>query len=84
MLLLGLNVDGPLMTTDDFREHLWLAVADLAGLAVGSMLSILIFALVIFIYEKTLPPPTTIEAPSVTELKQVANVIASHIWGNEE
>ena len=84
MILLGLNVDGPLMTTDDFREHLWLAVADLAGLAVGSMLSILMFALVIFVYEKTLPPPVRIEAPNGTELKQVAGVIASHIGGNEE
>jgi hypothetical protein len=48
------------------------------------MLSILMFALVIFVYEKTLPPPVRIEAPNGTELKQVAGVIASHIGGNEE
>ncbi len=84
MIFLGLNVDGPLITTDDFREHLWLSVADLAGIAVGGLLSVMVFALVIFVYEKTLPSPVTIEAPQTAELEQVANVIASHIGGGVE
>ena len=84
MIFLGLNVDGPLITTDDFREHLWLSVADLAGIAVGGLLSILVFALVIVVYEKTLPLPAIIEAPQAAELDLVANVIASHVGGEDE
>lgn len=84
LLLLGLNVDGPLITAELFREHLWLAVADLAGLLVGSLLSILVFAIVIFVYERNLPPPLTIHAPSKEELQQVADVVSIHIGGEQE
>jgi len=84
VLLLGLNVDGPLVRGDEFREHLWLAVSDLAGIAVGSLLSILVFALVIYLYERSLPEPKTITPPTESELKQVSSLIASHLGGEEE
>lgn len=84
LLLLGLNIDGPLITANEFREHLWLAGADMAGIAVGTLLSILVFALVIYSYERSLPPPKSISPPTESELKQVSSVIASHLGGEEE
>jgi len=84
LLLLGLNVDGPLVTGVEFRQHLWLAVADLSGIAVGSSLSILVFALVIYLYERNLPAPKTINPPTESELKQVSSLIATHLGGEEE
>jgi len=84
LLLLGLKVDGPLMTGDEFREHLWLAVADLSGFAVGSILSIFVFALVIYVYERSLPEPESIIPPTESELKQVSTLIATHLGGEEE
>lgn len=84
VLLLGLNVDGPLVTGEQFRHHLWLAVADMAGIVVGSLLSILVFALVIYSYERSLPPPKTISPPSDSELDQVSALIESHLGGEEE
>ncbi|MBT7063953.1 MAG: hypothetical protein HN923_04595 [Euryarchaeota archaeon] len=84
ILILGLNVDGPLITADEFREHLWLAVADLAGITVGSLLSIFVFALVIYSYERSLPAPKSISPPTESELKQVSTLIASHLGGEDE
>lgn len=84
VLLLGLNIDGPLVRGGEFREHLWLAVADLAGIAVGSLLSILVFALVIYLYERSLPEPKTITPPTELELKQISSLIATHLGGEEE
>jgi len=84
LLFLGLNVDGPLVTSVDFRQHLWLAVADLSGIAVGSAMSILVFALVIYTYERNLPKPQSIIPPTDSELKQVSTLIATHLGGEEE
>lgn len=84
ILLLGLNIDGPLVQADEFREHLWLAVADMAGIAVGSLLSILVFAFVIYSYERSLPSPKAIEPPTSSELDQVSTLLQSHLGGEEE
>ena len=84
ILLLGLNIDGPLVQASEFREHLWLAVADMAGITVGSLLSILVFAFVIYTYERSLPPPKTIEPPTATELDQVSLLLPTHLGGEEE
>lgn len=84
LLLLGLNVDGPFVTAVDFREHLWLAVADMLGIVIGSVLSILVFAFVIYTYERNLPEPESISPPTDTELKQVSALIANHLGGEEE
>ena len=84
ILLLGLNIDGPLVQASEFREHLWLAVADMAGIAVGSLLSIIVFAFVIYTYERSLPPPKTIEPPTATELDQVSLLLQNHLGGEEE
>ena len=84
ILLLGLNIDGPLVQASEFREHLWLAVADMAGITVGSLLSILVFAFVIYTYERSLPPPKTIEPPTANELDQVSLLLQNHLGGEEE
>jgi hypothetical protein len=84
ILLLGLNIDGPLVQADEFREHLWLAVADMAGIAVGSILSILVFAFVIYSYERSLPSPKAIEPPTSSELDQVSTLLQAHLGGEEE
>ena len=84
ILLLGINIDGPLVEANEFREHLWLAIADMAGIAVGSLLSILIFAFVIYTYERSLPPPKSIQPPTSSELDQVSKVLRNHLGGEEE
>ena len=84
VLLLGLNIDGPLVRADEFREHLWLAVADMSGIVAGSLLSILMFAFVIYSYERSLPPPKTIEPPTKSELQQVSTLLRTHLGGEEE
>ena len=45
--------DGYLTTADEFRDYLWLSVADIFGTIVGISLSIFAFAVVIWAYEKS-------------------------------
>ncbi len=84
MMLVGLNLDGPEMSSEEFRIHLGLATADLLGILLGCLLSILAFASVIFLYERSLPKPQTVAPPSNDELEFAASVIANHIGGEEE
>ena len=51
-----------------FREYVWLSIADIIGIIIGSILSIISFALVIFVYERSLPKPESIEPPNDHEL----------------
>lgn len=84
LMLMGLNIDGPEMTSEQFRTHLWLAMADLVGILIGCLLSITAFAIVIYLYEKSLPQPSSIAPPSNDELELAAAVISRHIGGEQE
>jgi hypothetical protein len=77
-------LDGPNITAETFRNHFWLAASDIFGLGVGVGLSILVFALVIWIYESSLPPAKTLDTPSQQELAQAASIISDHIGGEQE
>ena len=82
-LMCAMNIDSRSITADKFREHVWLSIADIIGIAVGSILSIISFALVIFVYEKSLPKPTSIDPPSGEELSRVTQVISNNIGGDD-
>jgi hypothetical protein len=84
LTVLGMMLDGPNITAEIFRSHFWLAASDIFGLGVGVGLSILVFALVIWIYESSLPPTKTLDAPSQQELTQAASIISDHIGGEQE
>jgi len=47
-------------------------------------LAILVFALVIWIYESSLPSVKTLDVPSKQELAEAASIIANHIGGEQE
>ena len=76
--------DGYLTTADEFRDYLWLSVADIFGTIVGISLSIFAFAVVIWAYEKSLPLPENTSPPSSEELKHVVDLAIAHIGGEEE
>lgn len=84
LTVLGMMLDGPNLTAETFRNHFWLAASDIFGLGVGVGLSILVFALVIWIYESNLPLAKTLDAPSQQELTQAASIISDHIGGEQE
>ena len=76
--------DGYLTTADEFRDYLWLSVADIFGTIVGISLSIFAFAVVIWAYEKSLPLPENTSPPSREEVKHVVDLAIAHIGGEEE
>ena len=82
-LLCAMNFESSNVSSDEFREYVWLSIADIIGITIGSILAILSFALVIFVYEKSLPKPNSITAPTEEELSAVSKVIAENIGGEE-
>ncbi|MDE0557734.1 MAG: hypothetical protein OSB30_04600 [Candidatus Poseidoniaceae archaeon] len=81
---LGMILDGPNISAEIFRDSFWLAVSDIFGLGLGVGLSILVFAFVIWVYESSLPPTKSLDAPSQQELVQASSIVAKHIGGEQE
>tara|TARA_X000001036_G_scaffold278363_1_gene258574 strand:- start:505 stop:1368 length:864 start_codon:yes stop_codon:yes gene_type:complete len=82
--LAAIIFDGYLTTAEDFRDYLWLAAADIIGTVVGVTAAIGAFAIVIWSYERSLPPPANSLPPSDEEIKHVVELATSHIGGEEE
>ena len=82
--LLAMLVDGEHTTASEFRDYLFLVVADILGILVGGMLAVAIFALVIWTYEKSLPTPDSTHPPTEQELKKLVEIANNHIGGEEE
>ena len=78
-LLCAMNLDSINLTAIEFREYVWLSVADLLGIFIGAVLAIMSFASVIFVYEKNLPKPVSIEPPTSDELAVVSRVIKNNL-----
>lgn len=84
MFIVSSAIDGSEISSQMFREILWLAGADLLGLLVGSFLSIAVFALVIFAYERNLQSPPEMDEPTEQEWSIVRKHLASNLEVNED
>lgn len=82
-ILLAMNIDSSDASSNEFRTYVWLSVADLVGIMLGSILAIISFSLVIYSYEKRLPKPKSILPPTKGELKHSAKIISSNIGDDE-
>ena len=82
-LLCAMNFDSSNIESTEFRKYVWLSIADIIGIAIGSILAIFSFAAVIFVYEKSLPKPKSIPAPTEEELSRVSRIIKENIGGEE-
>jgi len=83
MTIVAMMTDGYLTTAEEFRDYLILAAADIIGTAVGAILAIGAFALVIWAYERSLPTPKSSLPPSDEEIEHVVELASSHIGGDE-
>ena len=79
----AMNIDSANLSAVEFREYVWLSIADIIGIIIGSVLSIISFASVIFVYERSLPTPKSIEPPNNQELDKVTQVIKNNLGGDE-
>ena len=55
LLLLGATLDGPNVSHEQFASEILLAAADLFGVLVGAAVAVLVFALVLAVYESQQP-----------------------------
>ena len=83
MILCGMNFDGQNISAQTFREYFWLSVSDLFGILIGISMSILVFGLVIYIYESSIEEPESVPKPSKEELILASKKIAQNIGGEE-
>jgi hypothetical protein len=84
LIALAMTIDGRAVDAETFRYHLWLAGADLLGTAVGLSIAILVFGFIIFLHERALPEPESIEPPTEEEFEQVSAIVAANIGGGSE
>ena len=84
LLLLGVSLDGPNVDHDQFAIEVVLAAADLFGVLVGAAIAVLVFALVLGVYESQQPAPHRLAPPTTEQLAQASKVIASNMRGGDE
>ena len=83
-LLLGLFIENAHTTTSQFSTSLWLATSDLFGIFAGLGLSVIVFTLAIWQYERKRPGLENLPPPSLDELDFAAKVIGKNLGGEED
>ena len=84
LLLLGAMLDGPNVASEQFANEVLLASADIFGALVGAAFSILLFAIVLAIYEAQQPAPKRLDPPTENQLEQARQIIAHNLGGETE
>ena len=84
LILTSMNYDSLNIESSQFREFVWLALADLVGISLGAGLAILTFAGVVFVYEKSLPEVASIDPPTNEEINLASEIIQNNLRGEEE
>tara|TARA_B100001142_G_scaffold132711_1_gene134249 strand:+ start:348 stop:770 length:423 start_codon:yes stop_codon:yes gene_type:complete len=79
----AMTIDGAITSAEAFREHLWMASADILGIVIGAGSAIVVFTIVIWTYENTQPTPVITTPPSSEEYEHVAAVIAENLGGGD-
>ena len=84
LILLGALLDGPNVSHEQFAGEVILAAVDIFGALVGAAFAILLFAVVLAIYESQQPAPHRLDPPTATQLAQASQLIAHHLGGETE
>jgi hypothetical protein len=82
-LLVGLYTDNAYTTTSQFSTSLWLATSDLFGILAGFGLSVTVFTLAIWQFERKRPGIGDLSPPSDEQLNFAAEVIRNNLGGEE-
>jgi hypothetical protein len=83
LMVLGVTMDGPSLGRERFATELLLAAADLFGVFVGMLLAMLLFAVVLFVYEST-HVPVHLPPPSKEQLQQAGTIVARNLSGGDD
>jgi len=83
-ILVGAFFDGPNVHSERFVSQVFLAAADVFGALVGALFAVLVFALVLLVYERQQPDPDRLEPPNAEQLTQASRMIAQQMEGGDE
>ena len=83
-ILVGAFFDGPNVHSERFVSQVFLAAADVFGALVGALFAVLVFALVLVVYERQQPDPDRLEPPNAEQLTQASRMIAQQMEGGDE
>jgi hypothetical protein len=84
LLVLGASSDGPNVAKSVFADEVLLAAADIFGALVGAAVAVLLFAVVLTIYESQQPAPIQLNPPSAAQLQEAGRTIAQNLRGESE
>ena len=84
LIVLGSLFDGPNVEHQRFGTELLFAAADVFGAMVGAAVAILLFAVVLAVYESQQPAPKRLDPPTQEQLNQASQIIAQHVGGEGE
>lgn len=84
LMVLGAMFNGPSVDHQRFATELIFAAADIFGAMVGASVAILLFAVVLTVYESQQPAPQRLAPPTEQQLEQASQIIAQHVGGESE
>ena len=73
--------DGAQVTAAEMRSQIWFATADIIGTIVGILLAIFAFAMVITLYERSLPSIEPTEPLNEEEKHRVREILSNNLGG---
>ena len=84
LLLLSIFVDGSTTTAEEFHNAVLLAGSDILGFVSGVGLTILVFGLTIWQFERKRPALERLPPPSQEQLDRASDIVQQNIGGGED
>ena len=84
LLLLSIFVDGSTTTAEEFHNAVLLAGSDILGFVSGIGLTILVFGLTIWQFERKRPALEQLPPPSQEQLERASDIVQQNIGGGED
>ena len=84
LLITSILFDGSNTTSDEFHNSVLLSVSDILGFLSGIGLTVLLFGLTIWQYERKRPALNQLPPPTKSQLEQAASIIQENIGGDDD
>lgn len=84
LLILSVMFDGSSTTSDEFHNSVLLAASDILGFLSGVGLTIIVFGLTIWRYERKRPGLDRLPPPDQEQLNTAAEIVRNNIGGGED
>lgn len=84
LMIVSVLYDGTSTTADEFHNSVLLAISDILGFLSGIGLSVLLFTLTIWQFERKRPPLTQLPPPSQSQLEKASEIIQQNLRGGED